>query len=76
MESIDNASNYAHEAYDKIANATSHAAETLGEKGEDLINAEQILIKQCRQYVHDNPVTSLAIVATAGFLLSRLLRHR
>ena len=76
METIDNASNYAHETYDKIANATSHAAVTLGEKGDDLINAEQKLMKQCRQYVNDNPVTSLAIVATAGFLLSRLLRHR
>ena len=76
MDTIDKASNYAHETFDKIAGATSHAAETLGEKGDELINAEQKMEKQCRSYVRDNPITSLGIAATAGFLLSRLLRLR
>ena len=40
METIDKASHSAHEAVDKIANATNQAAETLGEKGEQLKNAE------------------------------------
>jgi len=76
MDSMDKASNYAHETYDKIADATSYAAETLGEKGDDLIRAEQRLMKRCRRYVRDYPITSLSIAATAGFLLSRLLRYR
>jgi ElaB/YqjD/DUF883 family membrane-anchored ribosome-binding protein len=76
MDTIDKASNYAHETFDKIADVISRAAETFGEKGDDLIYAEQKLMKQCRRYVRDNPVTSLGIAATAGFLLSSLLRRR
>jgi ElaB/YqjD/DUF883 family membrane-anchored ribosome-binding protein len=76
METIDKASKTAHEAFDKIANATSEAAETLGEKGEQLKNAEQQLMKNCRSYISDNPITSVSIAAAAGFLLSRLLSRR
>jgi hypothetical protein len=36
METIDNASHLAHEAIDKVASATNHAAEAIGEKGEQL----------------------------------------
>ena len=73
METIDKASQSAHEAVDKIASATNQAAEALGEKGEQLQNAEQQLMASCRGYVRDNPITSLGIAAAAGFLLSRLL---
>ena len=76
METIDKASKSAHEAVDKIASAGNQAAETLGEKGEQLKNAEQQLVENCRSYVRDNPITSLGIAAAAGFLLSRLLSGR
>ena len=76
METIDKASKSAHEAVDKIASAGNQAAETLGEKGEQLKNAEQQLVENCRGYVHDNPITSLGLAAAAGFLLSRLLSGR
>lgn len=76
MESIEKASHSAHEVVDKIASATNQAAETLGEKGEQLKNAEQQMMNQCRRYVHDNPITSLGIAVAAGFLLSRLLSGR
>lgn len=56
---------------DKISNASSQAAETLGEKSEQLINAEQRLMKNCQGYVRTNPITSLVIAAAAGFLVSR-----
>ena len=36
MDITDKAADSAHAAYDKIADATSQAAETLGEKGEQL----------------------------------------
>lgn len=54
-----------HSAVDRTANATIHAAETLSRKGEQLLN-----------YVHERPLTSLAMAFGAGFLLSRLLSHR
>ncbi|WP_027150643.1 DUF883 family protein [Methylobacter tundripaludum] len=73
METIDNASHSAHEAVDKIANATNQAAEAIGEKGAHLKNVEQQVLENCRGYVRDNPVTSLGIAIAGGFLLSRLL---
>jgi ElaB/YqjD/DUF883 family membrane-anchored ribosome-binding protein len=76
METTDKAANSTHEAYDKIANATSNAAEALGEKGEQLQKAEQQLMKNCRGYISDNPITSVSIAVAAGFLLSRLLSRR
>jgi len=76
METIDKASHSVHEAVDKITNATNQAAEALGEKGEQLKNAEQQLMESCRGYVQDNPITSLGIAAAAGFLLSRVLSGR
>lgn len=76
MEITDKVSHSAHEAYDKIADATGQAAEALGKKGEQMKKAERRLMKNCRSYVSDNPVTSLGIAAAAGFLLSRLLSLR
>jgi len=72
MEFTDKVSHSAHEAYDKIADATSQAAETLGEKGEQLKKTEQQLMKNCRGYISENPMTSVSIAVAAGFLLSRL----
>ncbi len=76
METLDKASQSAHEAIDKIASATSQAADALGEKGQQLQQAEQQLLENCRGYVRDHPLTSLGIAAAAGFLLSRLLSGR
>jgi len=76
METIDKVSHSAHAAYDKIADAAGDAAEVLGEKGEQLKKAEQKLMKNCRGYISENPITSVSIAVAAGFLLSRLLsRH-
>jgi ElaB/YqjD/DUF883 family membrane-anchored ribosome-binding protein len=55
METIDKAANSAHEAFDRSANATNQAAETLGEKDVHLKHAEQQLLKNCRNYVRYNP---------------------
>ncbi|MFA5019329.1 MAG: hypothetical protein WC504_17395 [Methylobacter sp.] len=72
METIDKAADLANEAYDKIASTTHQAVETLGEKGEQLINAEQHMMKNCRGYVRDNPITSVLITAAVSFVLGRL----
>lgn len=73
MEITDKAANLAHETFDNIASATHQAVEALGEKGEQLQNAEQHLMKNCRSYVRDNPITTIGIAVVSGFLLSRLL---
>jgi len=76
MNITDKVSHSAHDAYDKIADATSQAAEALGEKGEQLKKTEQQLMKSCRGYISENPMTSVSIAVAAGFLLSRLLSRR
>ena len=55
MDITDKVSHSAHEAYDKIADATSQAAETLGEKGVQLKKAEEQLMKNYLNYVRYNP---------------------
>lgn len=76
MAMTDKAANLAHEAFDKIATTTNQAVETLGDKGDQLKNAEQRLMKNCRGYVRGNPMTSLSIVAAVGFVLGGLLSRR
>jgi len=76
MESIDSIANSAHEAVDIIADVSNQAATALGEKSVQLQNAEQQLVRSCRDYVHENPIASLGIAAAAGFVLSRLLSCR
>ena len=76
MEITDKVSNSAHAAYDKIADVTSQAAETLGEKGKQLKKTEQQLMKNCSVFISDNPITSVSIAVAAGFLLSRLVSGR
>jgi ElaB/YqjD/DUF883 family membrane-anchored ribosome-binding protein len=76
MKTTDKASSYVHDAVDKITNATNHATEALEEKGEQLKNAEEHLVENCRSYIQSNPITSLGAAVAAGFLLSRLLSSR
>ncbi len=76
MDTLDKASDYVHDTADKVAGATHYAAEALSEKGEQLLDAEQKLLKDCRAYVRDNPITSIAIVLAAGFVLGRLTGNR
>jgi ElaB/YqjD/DUF883 family membrane-anchored ribosome-binding protein len=76
MEKIDKAANSAHEAIDKATRATNQATEALDKKSEQLKNAEQQIVEDCRVYVRDNPIASLGIAVAAGFLLSRVLSGR
>jgi ElaB/YqjD/DUF883 family membrane-anchored ribosome-binding protein len=74
METIDKASSSAHETVDKIANAANQTAAAFSEKGKQLKDTEQELMKNCRGYVRDNPITSLGIAVGGGYLLGLLLR--
>ena len=55
MDITDKASHSTHEAYDKIADATSQVAEALGEKGDPQKKAEEQLMKKYLSYVRYNP---------------------
>jgi ElaB/YqjD/DUF883 family membrane-anchored ribosome-binding protein len=75
-ETVNRLRSGAHDAVDKVANATTQAADALSQKGEQLKNAEQQFVENCRGYIHENPLASLGIAVGAGFLLSRLLSGR
>ena len=75
-DTVDRLRSGAHSAVDKVANATTEAAEVMVQKGEQLKNVEQQFLENCRGYIHKNPVASLGIAVGAGFLLSRLMSSR
>lgn len=63
----------AHSAVDGLANATCQVAETIGRRGEQLMDAEARMINSTRVYIGRYPMTSLGIALAAGLLLSRML---
>lgn len=66
----------AHEAVDKIADATNSAADTLSEKGHEMKALEERWLEKVRDYVEHNPVQSLGIALASGYLLSRITNNR
>jgi ElaB/YqjD/DUF883 family membrane-anchored ribosome-binding protein len=72
-ETIGKVSQTAHKAVDKMTSMGYQTTEVLGEKGEQLRNAEQELIEDYREYIRENPLKSVGIAVAAGFVLSRLL---
>lgn len=76
MKTADKVSHFAHEAVDKIANVGNQAQDEYEERRDQIKDAEQQMVKNCRSYVRDNPITSLGIAVAGGFILSRLLSGR
>jgi ElaB/YqjD/DUF883 family membrane-anchored ribosome-binding protein len=76
MNTTDKVADFAHETVDAIADASNHARAAFDEKSDQIMNAEQQLLKNCQTYVRENPVTSLGLAVAGGFLLSRLLSRR
>lgn len=72
----DNVADFAHETIDSIADASNQAKASYDEKSEQITNAEQELMKNCQNYIRENPVTSLGLAVAGGFLLSRILSSR
>lgn len=66
----------AHDAVDRIADATNHAADSLNSKGHEIKAFEERWLKKVRNYVEHNPVQSLGIALASGFLLSRIISNR
>jgi ElaB/YqjD/DUF883 family membrane-anchored ribosome-binding protein len=76
MDTIHKASNYVHEAVDKVASAATHATEAFDEKSEKLKKTEKRLVNDYTTYTRDHPFKSLGMALAAGFLLSRILSGR
>ena len=76
MTTLEKISDSAHNAYDKVASAGNLTIDMLGETGDQLRNTEQQLIKHSRNYISNNPITSVGIAAVVGFLLSQVTSRR
>lgn len=72
-DTIDKASNFAHETVDKAVDTANQVADKISEKGEELRDTEERLRNEYSNYIRENPCKSLIIAMGAGFILSRLL---
>lgn len=71
-KAVETASDFADEALNKTTKVAHEAADMVAEKGEQLRNVEQRLMKETSNYIRDNPITSMGIAIGVGFLLSKL----
>jgi len=66
----------AHQAVDTAKEATKSAADTIHAKGRQLYATEEVWAAQVREYIREKPITTLALAAAGGYILSRVLGHR
>jgi ElaB/YqjD/DUF883 family membrane-anchored ribosome-binding protein len=73
---VDRLAEGAHGAVDRLAEMAGATAERISRQTDQLNAARRRVGDSCAAYVHDNPLTSIGIALTAGYLLSRLLSSR
>jgi ElaB/YqjD/DUF883 family membrane-anchored ribosome-binding protein len=73
---LDNLASNAHDAVDRAGVAATHAAKTLGAKGDQLNAGGKRAIERAGAFVNENPVASLGMAVAFGYLLSRLVSSR
>lgn len=66
----------AHDAVDWAADATNSATDSLSDTGHELRAKQEKWLATAREYVQENPATSVGIALAGGYLLSRILRSR
>ena len=71
---IDGVAAMAHQAVDKLAGAVAPTTEWLTEHGESLKATQKKLVQDTSSYISTHPLSSVAIAAVAGFVLSRIIR--
>lgn len=64
----------AHDAVDKVADATNHAAESLYARRAKIKATEEQWLEDVREYVQANPITALSMAVAGGYVLSRILK--
>lgn len=66
----------AHDAVNWAADATNNATDSLSDTGHELKATQEKWLAQAREYVQENPATSVGIAIAGGYFLSRVLRGR
>lgn len=71
---VDTAAAGAHDAVDWAADATNNATDSLSDTGHEIKGMQDKWLATAREYVQENPATSVGIAVAGGYLLSRVLR--
>jgi ElaB/YqjD/DUF883 family membrane-anchored ribosome-binding protein len=71
---VDEAAAGAHNAVDWAADKASNARDALSDAGHDMKETQEKWLAIAREYVQENPATSVGIALASGYLLSRILR--
>ena len=75
-EKVDAAAAGAHKAVDWAADKANNATDSLSDTGHEMKATQERWLAVAREYVQDNPATSVGIALASGYLLSRILRTR
>jgi ElaB/YqjD/DUF883 family membrane-anchored ribosome-binding protein len=73
-QNVEAAAAGAHKAVDWAADTANSATDSLAETGHEMKATQERWLAIAREYVQENPATSLGIALASGYLLSRLLR--
>jgi len=66
----------AHEAVDWAAHAANNATDSLSDASHEMKATQDKWLAAVREYVQENPATSLGIALAGGYFLSRILSSR
>ena len=75
-EKVDAAAAGAHKAVDWAADKANNATDSLSDTSHEMKATQERWLAVAREYVQDNPATSVGIALASGYLLSRILRTR
>jgi ElaB/YqjD/DUF883 family membrane-anchored ribosome-binding protein len=70
---IDRLKSSAHDTVERAAAAASTAADRLGARSGEWLEAKDEWVEHTRGYVREHPFAALGVALAAGYLLSRLL---
>lgn len=73
---IDRFATSAHDAVDRATSTAVAAADRLGAKSDEWMNAKNRAVASTTTYVREHPFTAIGIALAVGVLLSRLTQHR
>ena len=73
---IDRLTSTAHDAVERATSVAATAADSLGAKGRQLLEARDEWMDTTRVYVREHPLAALGVALAAGYLLSRILSSR
>lgn len=70
--SVDAAASGAHDAVDWAAGAAGNATDSLSKQSHEIKATQERWIATARDYVQENPATSIGIAVAGGYFLSRI----